>query len=107
MELYNMLPVDLQHEVDKYLPTKRQIYKQIYRETHKKEIRLSNQKYRQEHPEVVREISRRYYQRHKEEINARKNVKTKCECGGVYALKHRAAHCSTKKHQNWAGQQVD
>jgi hypothetical protein len=48
-----------------------------------KEVR---EKYRTTHTEDIATYKKQYDQDHKEEHNA----KTACDCGGIFALKHRA-----------------
>ena len=97
MELYHNLPLDLKKEIDKYLPTR----KQLYYKTHKHKILKQHRRYRLEHKEEERERARKYNQLHREQIEAKRQVKTQCICGGSYCYRHRAPHYRTKLHQNW------
>ena len=56
------------------------------------------QAYREANREEINARCKSYQERNKEAIYAKRNVKTKCDCGGSYTLRNRAQHNKSKKH---------
>ena len=96
--------------VNKQIPsrTKQEYGREYYqknkdriREKHSDYQREYNAKYREKNKVVLAEKHRKYNKEHKDEINAKRNVKTNCECGGSYTLRNKACHERSIKHQDY------
>jgi hypothetical protein len=77
--------------------------KQQYRETHKDE----RKQYRHDNKDKLNEQMKLYYETNKDVLNAKKNIKHACDCGGNYTLSNKSAHFKSIKHQKFVKKQSD
>ena len=70
----------------------------IYREANKEAILDQAKEYRIKNKDAITLRNKKYRESHFEELHEKKNMKTKCPCGGSYTHCHRALHFRTKKH---------
>ena len=54
---------------------------------------------RKEYLERTKEVRAEYKKQYDQDTKEERNAKTDCGCGGIFALKHRAKHYRTDKHQ--------
>lgn len=48
-----------------------------------------------------KKYQKEYYKDNKDVINAKRNIKNECECGGRYTNNHKAEHMRSKKHRQY------
>ena len=65
---------------------KRNEYARKYKESHKEEIKVANNL---------------HYEKNKNTIQAKRQIKNICACGGSYTNNHKAQHLASKKHQTY------
>ena len=82
--------------------------KRTYYERNKEKVRAYTLKhkerkkeYDEKHKEHKKKYDKEYSKTNAEKLNARKNQKYECPCGGRYTWIHKTAHDKTIKHMNY------
>jgi hypothetical protein len=70
-----------------------------YRSDPEKDDKEYDKKSYEKNCENRKERVRSYYASNKETINATRNVKIQCDCGGSFSSRNRCQHLHTQKHQ--------
>ena len=61
-------------------------------------------RYRESHKEEIKEANKLHYEKNKNTIQAKRQIKHLCACGGSYTNNHKAEHLASKKHQTYEEQ---
>jgi hypothetical protein len=77
-----------------------------YRENNKGVIAERQKEWRGKNKEKTKEAWKEYYEKNKEKLNAKRNEKHECDCGGRYTNRGRSAHFKTKKHVNYVNNNI-
>lgn len=77
-------------------------YRKEYYQKHKETMNKQTYNYYINNREHVLELQKNYRSKNLESINAARNQKCECECGGKFTFTNRSRHLISKKHLKWA-----
>lgn len=80
--------------------------KKWYAEHKIEELVKQKQNY-EEHKEEILTKQHAYWNEKKDGINAKRNIKNKCPCGGKYTSGNKAVHRKGKEHIKWFSEHID